>query len=208
MQDLLIFTTNDFIQDYVVKNLISNRSFLYNQVRNILYIKYDDKLRSFISSVDEVNLVKTMIKNIDYISLADNVQSHSTDVCPDDKVHIINKLFLENATHPDKSILLIMPIDSKSKSICGEIFRCGEDITESYHISISNKEKNNNFIAGSSGNSINATIIKVNYENQDYYALKFSDSKTANLHFHGYLDYDFSSVPNQTVDVYLNILGE
>lgn len=196
MQEFLIPTTNSANQE-LASSSIRNRSFLYNQEKNTLYLKYNDALKSFSADVDNKNIITRNIDGSDLVSLADDVNVKTTTVSPDSL--IINKcsILAEKAITDLKSIYLIIRVsDEYNEGFCGELFRFGENVSEMYHVVVSCKEKPEIF--GSSNNGKTASINKYSYAGGTYFGISFNDTTTSNLYFHGFNTIKNLAPPNYT----------
>ena len=183
MQEVLIATTSKSLLQELSDNL-ENRNLIYSRNTNQLYIKYHG-LRPRYYSVGGGNLVIKNINGVNYLALVDGVLVKSTDVSPDNIVHNVNGLMVENAINSQNTIYLVVKVsDTINETFCGEICRFGINISEMYHVSISSKNKPS--IAGSSGNTKPAEIKKVSFNGEEYYGIKFSSNTISNLYFHGY----------------------
>lgn len=189
MQKVQIATTSTNRQDEA-SEVIPNRSFLYNQEQNTMFIKYDENLKSVESKVDNKNIVLKEVDGLSCICLADDVTVKSTTVSPDNKVVVVNEFHLEDVTSPQKKIFLVVKTsDTIKEGMYGEIFRLGENITESYHISISSNPKSKNVIQGSSTNNL-AKIKRFTHGDIEYYGIEFATDENADLYFHGVSNID------------------
>ena len=183
MQEVLIATTSKSLLQELSDNL-ENRNLIYSRNTNQLYIKYHG-LRPRYYSAGGGNLIIKNINGVNYLALVDNVLVKSTDVSPDNIVHNVNGLMVENAINSQNTIYLVVKIsDTINETFCGEICRFGTNISEMYHVSISSKNKPS--IAGSSGNTKSAEIKKVSFNGEEYYGIKFNSNTISNLYFHGY----------------------
>ena len=183
MQEVLIATTSKSLLQELSDNL-ENRNLIYSRNTNQLYIKYHG-LRPLYYSVGGSNLIIKNINGVNYLALVDNVLVKSTDVSPDNMVHNVNGLMVENAINSQNTIYLVVKIsDTINETFCGEICRFGTNISEMYHVSISSKNKPS--IVGSSGNTKSAEVKKVSFNGEEYYGIKFNSNTTSNLYFHGY----------------------
>ena len=183
MQKVLIATTSKSLLQELSDNL-ENRNLIYSRNTNQLYIKYHG-LRPRYYSVGGGNLIIKNINGVNYLALVDGVLVKSTDVSPDNIVHNVNGLMVENAINSQNTIYLVVKVsDTINETFCGEICRFGINISEMYHVSISSKNKPS--IAGSSGNTKPAEIKKVSFNGEEYYGIKFSSNTISNLYFHGY----------------------
>lgn len=183
MQEVLIATTSKSLLQELSDNL-ENRNLIYSRNTNQLYIKYHG-LRPRYYPVGGGNLTIKNINGVNYLALVDGVLVKSTDASPDNIVHNVNGLMVENAINSQNTIYLVVKIsDTINETFCGEICRFGINISEMYHVSISSKNKPS--IAGSSGNTKSAEIKKVSFNGEEYYGIKFSSNTISNLYFHGY----------------------
>lgn len=190
MQEFLILTSDDEHFQEAFDSL-HNRSLLYDKDNNKFGIVYDG-FNVINSYVDDVNIKITD----DKISLSDDVLVKSTKVNPLEQVKF-NGILAENAITDQKSIyLLLKHSDEQNESICGELFRLGENISEMYHISVSSNGQNKIF--GSSTNLTEAEILKFSFSGIIYYGIKFKDKNTSSLYFHGYSNIDNLKPPMYT----------
>lgn len=183
MQEVLVATTSKSLLNETSEYL-ENRNLIYDRNTNQLYIKYYG-LRPRYYSVGGDNLITKEINGVKCISLENDVFVKSTDVSPDNTIHCVNGLMIENAISNRNTVCLIMKIsDTLNETFCGEICRFGINVSEMYHVSISSR--NSPSIVGSSGNTKPAKIKKVMFNGEQYYGIKFSNDILSSLYFHGY----------------------
>lgn len=184
MQEVLIATTSKSLLQEFSDNL-ENRNLIYSRNTNQLYIKYHGLRPRYYSVGNGDNLIIKNINGVNYLSLADDVLVNSTDVSPDNIVHNVNGLMVENAINGQNTIYLVVKVsETVNETFCGEVCRFGMNISEMYHVSISSKNKPS--IVGSSGNTKSAEIKKVLFNGEEYYGIKFNSNTLSNLYFHGY----------------------
>ena len=194
MQKILMPTTSNGGQTNA-EDAIPNKSPLYNQETGMFFIKYDEELHTAYTPVDWNNIVLTTKDNVSYISLNENPVVKSTNTSPDDKIHVINNLYLDSVTTAQRSIFLLVKIsDDTKEGLYGEIFRRGKNVSEAYHISVSSKSDNKNVLLGSSSTTM-AKIKKYSYSGSTYYGIEFATDDDADLYFHGVSNLDVLEPP-------------
>ena len=194
MQKILIPTTSINSQS-IAEEVIPNKSLLYNQETEMLYVKYNNELHTVYSPVDNKNIVLTEKDNVSYISLNENPIVKSTTTSPDDKVHVVNNLFLDTITAAQRTIFLLVKVsDDVQEGLYGEIFRLGDSVSESYHIMVSSSSDSKNVLLGSSSTKP-ATIKEYEYSGSNYYGIEFATDDEADLYFHGVSSLDTLSPP-------------
>ena len=184
MQQFLIpATVTSKLQEAATK--IHNRSMLYDVEQNILYVKYNDSLHGIMVDADDKNIVLNDIGGAQYLSLSEDIIVSSTNVCPDNVSHNVNIKLADNAITDQKSIYLIVKVsDDFNETMCGELCRKGETVSEMYHVSFSSKEKPQ--LLGSSSNSSIAKACLISFAGVYYYGIKFTSTEPSSLYFHGY----------------------
>lgn len=179
MQQVLIQTTGDSTMDEA-STLLQNRSLLYNRDKDLLYIKYANKMRQLGYKVDNENII---LNENNEISLTDDVHCRTLTVLPDESgiAYHDNVVFTETTDSKRMVLLFRLNKDETMGTIGGKFYEVGESATSGINFSAS--VSGSRYLSGSSTGE-SPKWFRCTYHDIDYLGIKFNPNTT--IYFSGY----------------------
>ena len=157
-----------------------NRSLLYIPEERNLYILINNNL-NLIGNIDTDNINIGINENGE-LYLIDDVSLKSLLVSPDENSALLTEYL--GMTSLNKNVVLLTDKNTKSV-LSGNLIRNGDNV-EAYHLHITSD--GHGTLSGASALAEKAKLVKVTFNNQIYYGIKFLTTADSVIHFEGFDD--------------------